>query len=148
MTHWFHRPTCTYLSLASHLNQYSIHLKKKDTKRSRNVMRLISRSWLEEILLNTTKNIAQTLDGITVEPPVSGHPRDRGLVSVYGRCPPTGGWEKSYTRGHIMHQNKHFKTLRPFVTVLFIKGLLDVAFLLYCTYIYCKFNTNLNTMGQ
>ena len=65
----------------------------------------------------------------TVEPPVSGHPRDRGLVSVYGRCPPTGGWEKSYTRGHIMHQNKHFKTLRPFVTVLFIKGLLDVAFL-------------------
>ena len=30
-----------------------------------------------------------------------------------------------------MHQNKHFKTLRPFVTVLFIKGLLDVAFLLY-----------------
>ena len=27
----------------------------------------------------------------TVEPPVSGHPRDRGLVSVYGRCPPTGG---------------------------------------------------------
>ena len=27
----------------------------------------------------------------TVEPPVGGHPRDRGLVSVYGRCPPTGG---------------------------------------------------------
>ena len=71
----------------------------------------------------------------TVEPPISGHPWDRGLVSVYGRCPPTGGWEKSCTRGHIMHQNKHFRTLRPFVTVLFIKGLLDVAFLLYCTYI-------------
>jgi len=34
MTHWFHRPTCTYLSLVNHLNQYSIHLKKKDTKRS------------------------------------------------------------------------------------------------------------------
>ena len=27
-------------------------------------MRLISRSWLEEILLNTTKNIAQTVDSI------------------------------------------------------------------------------------
>ena len=26
-----------------------------------------------------------------------------------------------------MHLNKHFKTLRPFVTVLFIKGLLDVG---------------------
>ena len=32
-----------------------------------------------------------------------------------------------------MQQNKHFKTLRPFVTVSSIKGLLDVAFLLYCT---------------
>ena len=32
-----------------------------------------------------------------------------------------------------MQQNKHFKTLRPFVTVLSIKGLFNVAFLLYCT---------------
>ena len=55
-------------------------------------------------------NSAYGLVGYTVEPPVSGHPRDRGLVSVYGRCPPTGGWEKSCNRGHIMHQNKHFKT--------------------------------------
>ena len=33
-----------------------------------------------------------------------------------------------------MHQNKYFKALRPLVTVLSIKGLLDVAFLLYCTH--------------
>ena len=66
----------------------------------------------------------------TVEPPVSGHPRDQGEVSAYG-----GVRKKSCTRGHITHQNKHFKTLRPLVTVSSIKGLLDVAFLLYCAYI-------------
>ena len=48
-------------------------------------------------------------------------------VSAYKRA------EKKCTRGHIMHQNKYFKDLRPLVTVLSIKGLLDVAFLLYCT---------------
>ena len=26
-----------------------------------------------------------------VEPPESGHPRDQGQVSAYGRCPLTGG---------------------------------------------------------
>ena len=41
--------------------------------------------------------------------------------------------EKKSARGHIMHQNKYFKALRPLVTVLSIKGLLDVALLLYCT---------------
>ena len=33
-----------------------------------------------------------------------------------------------------MHQNKYFKALRPLVTVLSIKRLLDDAFLLYCTW--------------
>ena len=50
-------------------------------------------------------------------------------VSAYGRV------KKKCTRGHIMHQNKYFKTLRPLVTqdqapvvnVLSIKGLLDIA---------------------
>ena len=32
-----------------------------------------------------------------------------------------------------MHQKKYFKALRPLLTVLSIKGLLDVAFVLYCT---------------
>ena len=36
-------------------------------------------------------------------------------VSAYG----------SVRKSCIMHQNKHFKTLRPFVTVLSIKGLLE-----------------------
>ena len=34
-----------------------------------------------------------------------------------------------------MRQNKYFKALRPLVTVLSIKGLLDVAFLLCVLYL-------------
>ena len=51
-------------------------------------------------------------------------------VSAYGRV------KKKCNRGHIMHQNKYVKALRPLVTVLSTRGLLDVAFLLYIhTYI-------------
>ena len=72
---------------------------------------------------------------------------------------PTGPWvsvrlregeKKVCTKGHIMHQNKYFKAVRPLVTILSIKGrLLDVAFLVWNCLVNLNFKaTNFRATGS